>query len=87
MTDRASGDRVRRLFWIEQRYVVPVMAESPEQAEHIAFQRRTDIARECGPVSTTEHVHRWPGDRDGWDDCRPYGDESRTVREIEEAAR
>jgi hypothetical protein len=67
-----------KVFWIEQRYVVPVVAENAEEAKHIAFSQRTDIARECGPVWDGSHrsgiglVMRI-NDRDGWHGCAPYG--------------
>ena len=59
------------VFWLEQRYVFPVVAETFEEAEAFGFRARAQIAEECGPVST--ELHRGsrlsgPSDREGWDD-------------------
>lgn len=56
-------------FWLEQRYVFPVIARTFKEAEEFAFRNRELIARECGPVDT--HIHNRnrlvnAADRDGW---------------------
>jgi len=59
------------VFWLEQRYVFPVVAETFEEAEAVAFRVRAQIAEECGPVSTAPHKGSslsGPRDREGWDD-------------------
>ena len=65
----------KRIFWVEQRYVFPVLAETFDEAEALAFKNREQIAKECGPVQSKPHRVSTYGswrERDGWDDCEPY---------------
>jgi len=72
-----------KIWWVEQRYVFPVYAETFEDAENFAFKKRALIAEECGPVETRPHrvnSLRSIIDREGWDisgpsQCDPYKEE------------
>jgi hypothetical protein len=78
-----------KVWWIEQKYVIPVVANTLEEAENIAFKDRCLIARECGGNEKQYHPPRlglFDGAKDDWDNCVPYGEsDGKTLIELEEA--
>jgi len=78
---------VLKVWWIEQKYVVPVVADSLEEAQDIAFNARKTIAQECGGIERQYRPLRvglFDGTRDGWENCIPYGkSETKTLTELE----
>ncbi len=64
----------KKLFWIEQRYVFPVVAETEAEAERTAYNERMAIAREVAPSSFGQYYGgKSLTERDGWYRCLPYG--------------
>ncbi len=66
---------MKQIFWVEQRYVFPVRAETFDEAEGVAFKHRKQIVEECGPIQSKPHrVQSMVGvrEREGWDNCKPY---------------
>lgn len=78
-----------KVWWVEQRYVVPVVADTLEEAQDIAFRDRKLIAHECGGVEKQYHPPRRglsDDAKDGWENCIPYGEsQGKTLTEIENA--
>lgn len=74
-----------KVFWVEQRYVVPVVASSTEEALSLIYDERMAVARETSPVAFRQYVRGSRlGERDGWHGCLPYGrHDGRTVDQWE----
>jgi hypothetical protein len=79
---------VKKVFWVEQRYVFPVKAATFDEAEGIAFKHRAQIAQECGPVQSKPHrVQSMLGirEREGWDDSPPYEEADAPLKGVNDA--
>jgi hypothetical protein len=73
-----------KIWWIEQRYVVPVVAETLDDAIAIAFRDRKLIAQECGGIEKQYRPRFFDTCTSGWENCVPYGNAHRaTLGELE----